>query len=86
MTVQREDPYCALPAADGPQCAVWGCIEPPAFEVFTGDYNVARERLRGRRREKIQTRRAGDERLFACRRHMETEPRMAGLRWQRLLF
>jgi hypothetical protein len=85
MAVQREDPY-VLPAADAPQCAVLGCVAPVVAEVFDGDYCEALELFRGRHRKMLRTRRAGDERLFTCQHHRETDPRMRRLHWQDLLF
>jgi len=62
------------------------CAAPAVAEVHDGDYAKALELFRGIRREKVRSRRAGDERLFACRGHLEHDSRMAALRWQWLLF
>jgi hypothetical protein len=88
MAKQRGETYCAVtPGRDtSPPCVVTGCSAPVVAEVHTDSYADALEMFRGIRREKVRSRRPGDERLFVCLEHLEHDKRMAALGWQWLLF
>jgi hypothetical protein len=68
------------------RCVVTGCTATVVAEVHTDSYAAALELFRGMHREKIRARRQGDERLFACRQHLEEDARMAELEWQMWMF
>jgi hypothetical protein len=55
-------------------------------EVHADSYSAALELFRGIRRQKVHTRRSGDERFFVCANHLQSDSRMAGLEWQLLMF
>jgi hypothetical protein len=86
MAKQREEPYYVMEAEIEPRCVVAGCTASIVAEVHTDDYAIALEMFRGIRREKIRSRRLGDERFFACQEHEEYYRRTAGLCWQLLMF
>jgi hypothetical protein len=81
MAIQREDPYYDI---DERHCVVTNCIAPVIAEVFDGDYAAALAIFRGIRRATVRTRRVGDERLFICKHHRDTDPRVQRLQWQDL--
>jgi hypothetical protein len=72
------------PSATLPHCIVTGCTAPVIAEVHTDSYADALKLFRGIRREKVRSRRLGDERFFTCQEHLDGQ--MAALQWQRLLF
>ena len=86
MAKQREETYCDMPSDTLPHCVVTGCPAPVVVEVHTDDYAAALALFRGTRRAKIHARRSGDERFYVCNEHLEHDGRMAGLRWQGLMF
>ena len=86
MAKQRKETYCAAAAMLDPHCVVTDCLAPIVAELHDDDYSAALGLFRGTRREKIRTRRLGEERFFVCREHMERDPRMALLHWQWLMF
>jgi hypothetical protein len=90
MARQREEAYVVVPIgaeADAPpRCVVADCPAPVVAEVHDGDYSAALEMFRGIRRKAVRARRAGDERFFVCRRHLDGDRRMKGLSWQWLMF
>jgi hypothetical protein len=85
MAKQQEEPYHASAAPTAQHCVVTGCAEPVAAEAHAVDYSRALEMFRGRRRA-TRSRRAGDERFFAGRRHLHACQRIRSLHWQDLLF
>jgi hypothetical protein len=88
MAKQRGETYCAVtPDTETvPHCVVKGCSAPVVAEVHTDRYADALEIFRGIRREKVRSRRLGDERFFVCQEHLEHDQRMADLEWQWLMF
>jgi hypothetical protein len=86
MAKQRKETYSAAAAMLTACCVVTDCLAPIVAEVFDEDYSRALGLFRRVCREKIQTRRLGDERFFVCREHLEQDPRMATLHWQWLMF
>jgi hypothetical protein len=86
MAKQREEAYCAVVPDPGPHCVVVGCTAPIVAEVHTDSYAVALELFRGVHREKVRSRRFGDERFFVCQQHLDSDQRMATLGWQWLMF
>jgi hypothetical protein len=86
MAQRFEDTYYAVPSDTMPRCVVTGCIAPVVAEVYDGDYAVALRIFRGVKREKIRSRRVGDERLYVCSEHLENDRRMAKVQWQWLMF
>jgi hypothetical protein len=84
---RQAESYCPVPCdAPAPSCVVPGCAERPVAEVHADSYSTALELFRGIRRQKVHTRRSGDERFFVCARHLQSDPRMTGLTWQLLMF
>jgi hypothetical protein len=86
MARQPEETYCAVASDASPRCIVTGCAAPIVAEVHTDSYADALEVFRGIRREKIRSRRLGDERFFVCQQHLDHDQRMATLEWQWLMF
>jgi hypothetical protein len=86
MARQREETYFVVEPDSTPHCVVEGCGASVVAEVHHGDYAIALELFRGVRREKVRSRRQGDEPFFVCPEHLERDPRMAALRWQWLMF
>jgi hypothetical protein len=84
MPKQREEPYYGMPDV-APHCVVTGCLAPVVAEVHTDSYAEALRLFRGLRRQKVRSRRLGDERFFVCRDHLDHDQRMAALEWQWLL-
>jgi hypothetical protein len=85
MARQREETYYVVADAS-PHCIVAGCTAPIVAEVHAESYADALELFRGVSRQKIRSRRLGDERFFACQRHLDHDQRMTALEWQWLLF
>jgi hypothetical protein len=85
MAKQREETYAAIPDV-APHCVVTNCLAPVIAEVEDAQYSVALEMFRGIHRQRVRTRRVGDERFFVCRDHLERDQRMARLHWQSLMF
>jgi hypothetical protein len=82
----RSGKHSVIVAAQAAQhCVVEACRGVPVAEVHCEDYGKALELFRGVRRDKVRSRRMGDERFFLCQRHLD-DPRMAVLRWQLLMF
>jgi hypothetical protein len=86
MARQRGETYCSEEPDSVLRCAVTDCAAPVIAEVHTDSYAEALELFRGIRREKVHSRRLGDERFFVCRAHMESDERVAALEWQLLMF
>jgi hypothetical protein len=88
MARQRGESYCPEPSGPppvaAPHCVRSYCDQLVVAEVHKDDYGLAQEIFRGVHR-KLRSRRAGDERFFACEDHLEHDPTMAKLRWQRWL-
>ena len=69
-------------------CIVGGCDVPviASGEVHDDDYSVASNLFRNKGREKIRTRRFGDERIYICASNtLMNDWRMAKVRWQFLI-
>jgi hypothetical protein len=84
MAKQRKETYYVVEANTGPRCVVAGCAAPIIAEVHCDDYAIALEMFRGIRREKVPSRRLGDERFLACQEHLDRDPRMRAVEWQLL--
>ncbi len=84
MPKQRAEPYVATTSVI-PYCIVGGCDANVVAEVHDCDYSIALRIFHGTTREKMRTRRLGDERIYTCAKHLENDWRMAKVRWQFLI-
>ena len=84
MAKQCPEPYVSTSSII-PHCIVGGCDVPVIAEVHDDDYSVASNLFRNKGREKIRTRRFGDERIYICAEHLDNDWRMAKVRWQFLI-